>query len=235
MPIFRAGPKLVFFAHVPKCGGDSMARYLERRFGPVALLDRWHDRQPAAARWSRTSPQHMTGAQVARWFPPGFFDASFALVRHPVARIVSAYHFDLRTRSDGLIPFARWLDTALADLAADPTCRDGHLRPQVDFLPAPETVLFRLEDGGQAVIDWLDGICGETAPDLAFPHANRGKEDAATAAAGLVGPDELARIHQVYRADFDRFGYAPGLPDALPGKAGLGDRVLRRLGINWPP
>jgi hypothetical protein len=179
----------------------------------------------------------MSGAQVARWFPPGFFDASFALVRHPVARIVSAYHFDLRTRSaTGSAPsFSDWLSTALADLAADPFTRDMHLRPQVDFLPHPDIRLFPLEEGMAPVIDWLDTQSGQSAPDLEVPHSNRGKVDASDAAARLVTAPDLARIGQVYRVDFERLGYHVGLPAPPTRSPTLRDRVLRRLGVNWPP
>jgi hypothetical protein len=99
MPIFKAGGKLVYYAHVPKCGGSAVGWYLTERFGPIAFEDRNHTRHDAKTQWSRTSPQHIDRVSLGRLFPEGFFDAAFTIVRHPVARLVSAYHFQAASRN----------------------------------------------------------------------------------------------------------------------------------------
>ncbi len=92
MPVFKIGGKLCYFAHIPKCGGSSVAAYLKERVGPVGCFAplKWHD---GAERWSRPSPQHIDWASLQHLLPEAMLDAVFAVVRHPVARIVSAYHF----------------------------------------------------------------------------------------------------------------------------------------------
>ena len=51
MPIFRHDGALYFFAHVPKCGGQSVEDYLSRRFGPLAFLNNDYYARPIA--WRR--------------------------------------------------------------------------------------------------------------------------------------------------------------------------------------
>lgn len=85
MPLYRHKGSLIYFAHVPKCGGTSIEDYLSRRFGPAAFLDRRFLRRRAP--WTRTSPQHVTAADFSRLVPPSFVDVNFAVVRHPAEKI----------------------------------------------------------------------------------------------------------------------------------------------------
>jgi hypothetical protein len=91
MPIARIGSKLVYFAHVPKCAGSAVERYLEQRFGPMAFRDPAFYEQEHGERWSNSSPQHIPIKALSRLFPASFFDASFAVIRHPVDRLASAF------------------------------------------------------------------------------------------------------------------------------------------------
>ena len=107
MPIFRANDKLALYAHVPKCGGSAVSWYLTERFGLLAFHDNQFTRHDPRGVWSRTSPQHIDRVSLGRLFPEGFFDACFTIVRHPVDRIVSAYHFQLEVENciPGNLPF----------------------------------------------------------------------------------------------------------------------------------
>ena len=87
MPFFKAAQKIVYFAHVPKCGGSAVEDYLLARFGAVSFLDKNFFAQPASLHWTRSSAQHISADALVRLFPADFFDASFAVVRHPVDRL----------------------------------------------------------------------------------------------------------------------------------------------------
>ena len=93
MPLVMTPAGPILFVHVPKCAGTSVEAYLTSVFGPLAFHDPQFNRVPESARWSRTSPQHADAATLDRLFPPGFLRASFAIVRHPVDRIVSVFRF----------------------------------------------------------------------------------------------------------------------------------------------
>ena len=213
MPLIRANGRLIYFAHVPKCAGTSVERYLVARFGPLALADRAYLSVAPAHRWTRSSPQHIPLDAVERLFPPGFFDASFALIRHPVDRLASVFLF--QREKQGTIPagqsFGDWLAAIPAARAADPFCHDNHTRPMTDFVPE-DAVLFRLEDGTGAVEAWIDDLCGpQTGPEPATsPRINtryRRLKDGPPQPPFAVTAGERALVGQLYPQDFERFGY----------------------------
>lgn len=205
MPIFKAANKLVYFAHVPKCAGTAVERYLELRFGNLAFLQPRHDEIPPDLRWSRTSPQHVNAASLMRLFPQSFFDASFAVVRHPVDRLVSEYHFR-RDRKQQIPPdlgFSDWVKQIPERLARTPWAYDNHLRPMSDLLPNG-TVWFQLEQGLESVVYYLDNLVGERkGPRKIEPALRRDP------AIEPVKPTDRDRemIGQIYERDFRIFRY----------------------------
>ena len=147
-------------------------------------------------RWSRTSPQHIDRASLERLIPASFFDVSFTIVRHPVARIVSAFHFQLEV--ERAIPadtrFSYWLEELRDLLDEEGFVYDNHLRPQAAFVPEGATV-FRLEDGLDAVLSWLAEETGGTPPSRQAARDN---------VTGLAPPPDagaLARIRPKMACD----------------------------------
>ena len=229
MPIFRCRAKLVYYAHVPKCAGSAVNRYLAQRFGAIAFQDERFLLRPSAERWSRTSAQHIDRQSLERLFPEGFFDAAFTIVRHPVPRIVSVYNFQ-REVERSIAPdmaFSQWLETLPAQVAVDPCVFDNHARPMDDIVPQGSEV-FRLEDGMDGLIGWLDALAGAADGPRAIAPANQ-RSDRRPAGTEPVRPsaDDLDVIESLYRRDFERFGYAIEAPrsmqDAPLGPAGERD------------
>lgn len=240
MPIFKAGPRLVYYAHVPKCGGSAVGWYLAERFGALAFSDRQHTRQPQERRWSRTSPQHIDAESLGRLFPAGFFDATFTIVRHPVPRLVSAYHFQLeveKTISERAL-FSEWLEDIVELRRENPFLYDNHVRPMTEIVPEGAKV-FHMEHGLDGLIPWFDAVTGETAGPRAIPKINE-KGAYTEARTERVRPtdSDLARIAELYAADFARFGYDPAdtrstsaPPPALSADfEAERDAALRRMG-----
>ena len=211
MPFFRHNADLHYFAHVPKCGGSSVEDMLEERFGPLGFLDRSHLQQGAAFRWTRSSPQHVTWDEVRRLVPERWIASSFTVVRHPLARVVSAYHHAAQRKViPPLLPLERWFDRCAAQMERDISVHDRHLRRQVDFVPEGARV-FRLEDGLQPVADWLSeafGVPGPPPPHV-LPGAEKVRDIAALRAPMPVSATFRARVAEYYRPDFERFGYDP--------------------------
>lgn len=239
MPIIRAGSRLVFYAHVPKCGGSAVQDYLHARFGALGFEDRQHLAQPPVRRWTATSPQHVDVASLNRLFPAGFFDAVFTIVRHPVARLVSAYHFQLeveKTISPDL-GFSAWLAQIAESRDTAPFAHDNHTRPMTELVPGGAQV-FHLEHGLDALVPWLDAITGETTGPRAVGHSNaRGAHGGGSGARAVPGPADLALITRLYGDDFTRFGYEPDrraplapAPILSPEIVAARDAELRSLG-----
>jgi hypothetical protein len=215
MPLIHIAGQLVQFAHVPRCGGSAVENYLTARFGPLAFLDRRHLKVAESARWSSTSPQHLEQEALARLLPPAWIARSFALVRHPEDRILSVFRYqrDLERTIPADMAFADWLADLPERRADEPHYLDNHPRPASDLVPEGATV-FRLEDGMDPVIGWLDRIEGAKrqprtiAADNAY--AARMKQAEREPSPALTFTPELrARIHDLYAVDFDRFGYTP--------------------------
>ena len=231
MPIFRCRGKLIHYAHVPKCAGSAVNRYLAARFGPLAFQDEDHMARPEAQRWTRSSPQHVDRAAMTRLFPEGFLDASFTIVRHPVARLTSVYAFQIEV--ERTIPpdtaFSDWLATLPAALERDPRVFDNHVRPMDDIVP-PNAHVLRLEEGMAPLVAWLDALEGEARGPREVAHANRrsdrraGRRSSPTAPPARPSPADLELIGSVYARDFDRFGYRLEEPRPRSGAAGGGER-----------
>jgi len=220
MPLLKADDKLVYYAHVPKCGGMSVGRYLTKRFGALAFHDSRQMRHDSASRWSRTSPQHIDRESLARLFPAGFFDAVFTIVRHPVSRIVSAYHFQLEVEQSipASMEFSDWLADMEERLKEDPFAFDNHIRPMSDIVPEP-AVVFHVEHGLDALVPWFDVLTGTRAGPRALPRVNaHGAYSGGKTGKAVPGDSDLARIARLYAVDFDRFGYEIGslAPAAAP-------------------
>lgn len=238
MPIVRIGPKLVYFAHVPKCAGSSVEDYLADRFGALAMLDRRFLSVPEGGRWSRTSPQHVDWASLTRMVPAGFLDACFAVVRHPLDRAVSAYRFQAEV--EGTVPegmgFGDWLRAEAAARRDDPFRSDNHSRPQADFLPpagdALACTIFHMEHGLDALVPYLDALAGSATGPRALRHTNKAGHNTKGIhrQIGPVQPDaaDRALVAEIYAADFARLGYAPDRREPLAPPPVLTAETLAR-------
>ncbi len=211
MPIYQHDGALHYFAHVPKAGGRSVEDYLRRRFGVLSMIDDGHHDRDRRSTWLRTTPQHVAVKDLEVLFSIDWFASIFAVVRHPIARLVSAFNFQSTVWRQ--IPvgmsFAEWFDEYRALSRIYPYYYDNHLRPQVDFVPEGARV-FRLEDGLDTLVEWLDQVTGSTAPGLDISHVNASRP--ARGAGYRTEPlpqDALGAIAEHYAADFERFGYAP--------------------------
>ncbi len=210
MPFFRAGSGVYYFAHVPKCAGTSVEDYLRARFGRLAFLDDQFNSRTDLERWTRTSPQHADWAALKRLFGRDFFDGAFAVVRHPVARAVSVYHFQVEVEKNTDISFADWLSDMQERHTRDPFLIDNHFRPQVDFLP-DECTLFHLEHGLDGIVPYLDQLTGDHNGPRGIGHTNMRdtRQGISRISRAKVGPDEIAILAEIYAIDFRRLGYRP--------------------------
>jgi hypothetical protein len=207
MPIFRINNDLHYFAHVPKCGGSSVDTYLMERFGPIALHDLHRFTLPPQTRWSRTSPQHIPAAILKLIVPPDWLRSSFAVVRHPVRRVISAFCYarDMHGHLPLATEFNSWFREAATWMLTDSFRIDGHFAPISSFVPEGSRI-FRLEDGLDQIIPYLDELAGNSDGPRHIAARNvgrwRGIEDAP-----VPTEETLALIETVYADDFDRFGY----------------------------
>lgn len=191
MPILKCRDHLILFIHIPKTGGSSVEAYMREK-GPLSL----HQSQPVAG--IAIPPQHFHRDMLDCLFDDPFFDHSFAVLRDPLARLISEFRWrarvpdpkyaryglrDLSGRGKFLIrgkkhflTFDEWVALLFKRYPKDTFLYSNHLRPQHEFLRGDET-LFAFEDGLEPVFSWLDTVTGTPpAPrpahhkKAAFPH-----------------------------------------------------------------
>jgi len=211
MPITRLpNGKLLYFAHVPKCAGSAVEQYLKQRFGVLGLQDGAFAQRSASAAWSLSPPQHMPEAVRRDWLPDALFDGLFATVRHPLKRLQSVFLFQREVEGalPAQMPFHRWIDTLPRSLALAPYALHGHLRPMAEVVPETAAV-FRIEDGLDPVVDWLDGTAGTTDGPRAIAPYNTLKDRLKGNVPEIdLTPEICARVAQLYAVDYARFGYS---------------------------
>lgn len=204
MPLFRFDRVMVLFAHVPKTGGTSLEEAMMAMGGRSALL-----LTKAARDYSACTPQHMPADILDRVVPSDFYDMGFAVVRDPLERMISEFRMRRAARAargQAPLDFAGWVDLAFRRHAKNPYAFDNHIRPQTELVPEGMTV-FRYEDGLDVPLAAVAARAG-CAP-AALPHLRRGGGGPVT-----VQPETASQLAEFYRADYDRFGYAP--PRAHP-------------------
>lgn len=202
MPVVRAKDKLFYFAHVPKCGGSSVDEYLLSRFGKenVGFLDSRFSAAQHVKSWNKTSPQHITYTHRQRIMPDTIFDFQFAVVRHPLRRMISMFHFNHR-RLRGL-NFQSWMQKLKKEQETNPYYLDNHPRLMLEIIP-PQSKIFKLEDGLNDIPKWLDEQLGEkSVHNLNIGHANQGPKNDMTITDG-----DVEIVYNMYRKDYNHFGY----------------------------
>ena len=204
MPIFMKDQHRVLFVHVPKTGGTSVEQVFQRAGYRTFYKDGSAGRHTINA-VRRNTPQHLHAAPLRELFTLSRFDVVFMLVREPLARFRSEYAMRMaeggQTDAESV---GRWADDVLGQYAENPHVLDNHLRPQSEFY-LPGSLVYRLEDGIAPVIRDLNQRLGLGLG----PQAPR-----AMAAKGIasddvkVSPELRQRLHAMYHADFERFGYS---------------------------
>ena len=226
MPIFRIGDKLHYYAHVPKCAGTAVESYLARRFGTLAFVNTRFLSDPEASRWTKSSPQHLPIDAFHKLIPADWIASSFAVVRHPLKRLVSAFQFQVEVEKTvaPLWTIDEWFDDWLNRKDAEPFRYDNHLRPMADLVPEG-AVWFRMEQGLDPVVAHLDRLAGNTEGARTIAPENVRKKSPGDARRLTPSPETRARIAAYYAEDFRRFGYdinsVPTSTHAAPKPSGL--------------
>jgi len=102
MPFFKCDLGLVYFFHVPKCGGTSIEVELINKGFKLSFYDPGFSSE--VNKFCKSSPQHITQKDFKNLFAEDMFFYKFALVRDPVTRLLSAYAFN-RDKIGGFVSF----------------------------------------------------------------------------------------------------------------------------------
>lgn len=207
MPIVFAEGKRIFFAHIPKTGGSSLEIYLVERFGgPLSLRYRENIKQRGII-----SPSHHLTADDLLDVLERDVDGYFAVVRNPLKRAISEFMF--QSGHGNSIPsrfaFSTWLRIMLRCVEMDPRVYRNHIRPQHEMVPEGSEI-FKMEDGFQPVIAWLDKLTGTTSEIEVGHHLKSVRKPV------KLYRSDVQLIQKYYAGDYDAFGYGPEDLSAYP-------------------
>lgn len=210
MPVLSVGGVRVLYIHVPKTAGTSVETLL-RSYGPISgkRLHPPFDGLPCSPQHFHAELlEHVYALDEDRGGRAHDFDFVFMTVRDPMARYLSEclyrtwYDHPVAQRLRDAVPrdYDRWTRRVMRRYRRDAYVLDNHLRPQHEF----ETfgaVPFRIEDGLAPLKDRLDDLLGLRG---ALPPApvNRSRDRAVR-----LGADARQQVVELYREDFERYGY----------------------------
>jgi hypothetical protein len=200
MPLFLKHRLLLI--HIPKCGGDTVAHHLRRHDDPPFLFV-----ADGALMVNGHTPQHMTWLEMLQggWqTPPGFRVA--ALVRHPVDRVVSEFHYIKAYRPDlhnSIRDPASFLDDFLPDTRAAALRFDHHNVSICDFLSGRDGEIDPAID--VYPINEMDQLVGSLGLPRIMPEDRRNVTRGTAAHSGgqPFAPADIARITARYQRDID--------------------------------
>lgn len=223
MPIFHKNGKQHLFIHIPKTGGSSIEASLQ----PHVSMTLKHNGVPAGF---SCPPQHLHYEALALRFDLSQFDTKFAIVRHPVIRLVSEYKFRTAKRNR-YISFDVWAERALRFAQIDMYCLNNHMRPQIEFV-GPGVEIFHYEEGLESV---FRQICNRIGVNDISPHLSWEKRG--RTAQIRISQSIFDLITGFYARDFDAFnfdvkaGLGPGI-EVIADPKPIGPRRAKRT-LEW--
>lgn len=177
----------------------------------------------ASSRWFRSSPQHICFDDLLTCFEPDFFDYSFAVVRDPVDRLLSAYNHN-RMRIGRRTSFQSFLTKLERRTASEGDffgeIFDNHFVPAARIVP-PKSRIFYLSEGMDEILRVIStdlGISINPVPaqnkkeydqvlgaDSALKRRAKGLLFTASPKRGDLRTATVESIRALYREDYERF------------------------------
>ncbi len=198
MPIYlNNGNTPLLFIHIPKCAGTSIEYYLRKACSNEFFFSYSSGELPC-------TPQHFHGALLSKIADVNAIP-SFTVVRHPTARIISEYTWQVKkgkidVRSESLDDF---IHKVLHEYKLNNYHMDNHLRPQVEFI-LKSTLVFRLEYDMEDLKYYLNDIL-----DLDCDLSYRNNSSSSIFDNLSISRRSLELINRTYIEDFLTLGYLP--------------------------
>ena len=175
------------FIHINKTGGSSIEKALGVGLDHSTALEKYH--QLGAAAWDRKF--------------------TFTMVRNPWDKVVSHYHYRMRTNQTGLgdnpVPFDEWLQRVYVD--RDPVYFD---QPRM-FMPQKQWLV---NESGELLVEFIgrfenlqqdfDRICQRLQVEASLGHA---KPSSRGSYRDYYNAQSEALVRKMFAEDIELFGY----------------------------
>ena len=210
MPFFKCSSGLVYFFHVPKCGGSTIEEALLDKGFKLSFYDTafWANKDKS---YYKSSPQHITNEDFNQLFLEDIFFYKFTMVRDPVSRLLSAYAYN-RNKIGRFLSFNKFLSNLEKNVASrgDYFGRiyDNHFVPSSRLVPE-DCNIFYFEDNMRQIEIALRNILKEEI-DLSH-NKNLGKYEKVgipkSPRVNEISQEAISRIKILYNEDYERFNF----------------------------
>lgn len=198
----------IIFVHIPKCGGTSIENALWPYEADRTEANLWMGFvRPMYNKYQTGGLQHLTAQQICTEVGPQLFETCrrFAIVRHPLARLVSQYRY-MASRPDlrgfvGLparFDFSTYLDAIFAKAHVQWTPQHVFLRDEEGRMLVKH--IYKLETLSQ---NW-PGFCADLGVKVPLLHDNK----SAHAPQPRISAADRARVEEFYAEDYALLDYA---------------------------
>ena len=228
MPIFQKNHRMGYFIHIPKTAGTSVTQML-RNIGCMIALDGGHIRDVkhfnGAIKQSKLlesihekspcNPQHIHKELYDCIIDHSKIDFNFTVMRDPIERIYSEYHWIRRRYS--ISPkyacgatydmskhvttdnFSEWLENMKMCYDEDPYVWDNHLRNQSQYI-LDDTKIFRFDQLGK-IMDYLNESLQINHNAVPLPHLNMRRKNKPI----NISDEDKELIRNWYKDDYELY------------------------------
>jgi hypothetical protein len=195
MPISHS--KHAVFIHIPKAAGTTIERCMGMQ-NDESLYSTYKNEK------YKVCPQHLYATEVLELFPFTNQYYWFTIVRHPLDRLVSEYHYIKNTKcvaskfaSLNFSDFVNCLDMPVSDRML---LFDRHLEPQVNFIrDAVNIEVFKFEQ--------IDDCFNELQNRFHIPFFSHERKSNRKGYKSYYDDLTEKKVKNFYKEDFEVFGY----------------------------
>lgn len=210
MPVFHIKvderESKVLYVHIPKAGGISISNFFKK----IGFTEHFGRENAKLFPIMKYPPSHFDYKTICSLFDIEKFDFRFTIVRNPYDRIRSDYRFAMKANPalrDNPVPMNFWINKVFDGYLSNEYFLGHHIKPQHLFVGEKIEKIYKKESGHRAILeDVIENIGGQINQpwDEIIPKANVGDEKYQLED---FDPPTLDRVRDLYRLDFERFGY----------------------------
>ena len=206
MPIYSVdtgnGRLSILSIHIPKTGGTSLSNY----FNLVGFTQHFGNEHKAIRPLMICPPQHYHYDIINKLFYIPAIHYSFAIVRHPLKRLISDYYWSINksTLADKSMDINTWIPFVFNEYSKNNFFLANHIRPQHHFVGPSIKRIFKYEDGLNNIVQQVFSDCGITlSKRIEMPTTNNtnypNKID--------ISDNIIQMVNEFYAEDFKTFEY----------------------------
>ena len=188
--------------HIPKTGGTALNSF----FRSMGFTQHFGTENETVRPTVKCPPQHYHYEILDQILNISSFDYSFAIVRHPMLRCWSDFHWSRKyTSLNNLgITFDQWVPYVLSKYKGNHYYLANHIRPQNEFVGPLIKGVFKYEEGLETIIEKVFQTLGYgTKVKLVIPKNNVSEYQTEL----KFNDRTLALVEDFYADDYRTFNY----------------------------